>query len=69
MFMDGKIQYCKKVDFSATLIYKFIVIKILAGFLIEVDKLIVKFYGNTETPRIVKKNKIERLPPSDFMTL
>ena len=42
MFMDWKIQYCKKLDFSAKLVYRFIVIKILADFLIEIDNLILK---------------------------
>ena len=67
MFMDQKAEYFKMTTFSK-LIYRVhaISIKISAGFLAEIDKLILKFMWNCKGSKIVKtvlkrRNKVGRL--------
>ena len=56
MFMDWKTHYCQDVN-SLQLIYQFkeIPIKTLVSFLVEIDKLSLKFIWKCKGPRRAKE--------------
>ena len=72
MFMDRKTQlYIVKMSFLPNLIYRFnaIPIKISTSYIVDIDKLILKFIWRSKRPRIAKKifkNKIGLLILSNF---
>lgn len=57
-----------KMSILSKLTYKFIIIS--AGFLIEIEKLVLKFVWKCKKPRKIKttwnKNRVVGLTPSDF---